>query len=254
MSSEWLHSVQDVAHYSIQTSNTGTDYQDSNDESIPLLRDNERSCVRNLWIVFFSIFLGVGLFTGTYLLITEATDWSISQSYYSLITRKGWKADKVNLVNSTVPLLQLPLRKVLLTKTNSPECVNEDECSKQVYEVQKDHVTRLKEPDIIYNFLIAGDGQTYEGRGWKYQALVSNSGDKHTLVVAFLGIFNETLPSKKQIGQARSFLQVAESKGKLSQCYTIESEHNLNQSKNEGIFNDVISHLKAYFTKKHNLC
>lgn len=68
------------------------------------------------------------------------------------------------------------------------------------------------------------------------------------------GIFNETLPSKKQIDQARSFLQVAESRGKLSHCYTIESERNLNQTKTGGILNYVVSHLKAHFSKKRDQC
>lgn len=46
-------------------------------------------------------------------------------------------------------------------------------------------MTSLNESDIAYNFVIAGDGRTYEGRGWRTKPGFGVEND--SLLIAFLG-------------------------------------------------------------------
>lgn len=52
--------------------------------------------------------------------------------------------------------------------------------------------------DIKYNFLVGGDGNAYEGRGWnKEAALVSGFNDR-SIIIAFIGTFSKLEPPQNQ--------------------------------------------------------
>ncbi|XP_054261656.1 peptidoglycan-recognition protein SB2-like isoform X2 [Macrosteles quadrilineatus] len=60
-----------------------------------------------------------------------------------------------------------PVQHMVITWTYTDPCETKEECIKAVQEIQKDHLERGAN-DIQYNFLVGGDGNIYEGRGWKY--------------------------------------------------------------------------------------
>jgi N-acetylmuramoyl-L-alanine amidase len=41
--------------------------------------------------------------------------------------------------------------------------------------------------DIGYNFLVGGDGETYEGRGWDMQGAFAKEFNNRSLGIAFIG-------------------------------------------------------------------
>lgn len=53
--------------------------------------------------------------------------------------------------------------------------------------------------DIIYNFLVAEDGNLYEGRGWNKQPNVSASWNENSILIGLLGEFTEKSPQKAQL-------------------------------------------------------
>lgn len=100
------------------------------------------------------------------------------------MNRAGWRAQ-----NPIESLAQFPsqLSHVAITQTSTDNCDNTNDCAKIIRDLQRDHVTGKNLSDIAYNFIVAGDGATYEGRGWKYQPDLPDVVRNRTLVIAFLG-------------------------------------------------------------------
>lgn len=87
--------------------------------------------------------------------------------------------------------------------------------------------------DILFNFLIGGDGQTYEARGWWHQSgvldvpaslLAANGVSNATnpgasLTVAFIGDYSARAPSEAQLRQAETLLGEAVQRGRLTPDY-----------------------------------
>jgi N-acetylmuramoyl-L-alanine amidase len=48
---------------------------------------------------------------------------------------------------------------------------------------------RLNYSDIAYNFLVGGDGQVYEGRGWDIQDALAKNVNDISLGIAFIGMY-----------------------------------------------------------------
>lgn len=59
-------------------------------------------------------------------------------------------------------------------------------CAEAVRKIQLEHITNMNQTDIAYNFIIAGDGRCYEGRGWQTNPGFGAKDD--SLLIAFLGI------------------------------------------------------------------
>lgn len=50
--------------------------------------------------------------------------------------------------------------------------------------------------DISYNFLVGGDGNVYEGRGWEKVGAHTKDRNNGTLGIAFIGDFRDHLPNR----------------------------------------------------------
>ncbi|XP_054257976.1 peptidoglycan-recognition protein LF-like isoform X2 [Macrosteles quadrilineatus] len=80
----------------------------------------------------------------------------------NFIYRHVWGAQLPKWIKA----LDLPISKVAVSFTETDPCHTQDECMALVRKLQGEHLQDEKEPDIKYNFLIGGDGQIYEGRGY----------------------------------------------------------------------------------------
>jgi N-acetylmuramoyl-L-alanine amidase len=89
--------------------------------------------------------------------------------------------------NGTTPLPHPPATYVVIIHTVSYGCDNEASCSAVVREIQKMHMDGIHSADIAYNFLVGGDGQTYEGRGWFVQGAFATEVNNKSLGIAFIG-------------------------------------------------------------------
>lgn len=59
--------------------------------------------------------------------------------------------------------------------------------------------TQFNFSDIAYNFLIGGDGNVYEGRGWKDQGAHTSGYNRGSIGVAFIGNFVSKIPNETLI-------------------------------------------------------
>lgn len=75
-----------------------------------------------------------------------------------------------------------PIYFVIISHTAGIQCHDFLECSAQMRNIQSDHVNSGS-PNVGYNFVIGGDGDIYEGRGWH----VRNFHRDHTIGVCFVG-------------------------------------------------------------------
>lgn len=72
--------------------------------------------------------------------------------------------------------------------------------------------------DIGYTFLVGGDGDVYEGRGWNSLGLAPGFND--TFVgISFIGTFNTTLPEKAALKAARRLMCCGVRLGHVSPSY-----------------------------------
>lgn len=73
--------------------------------------------------------------------------------------------------------------------------------------------------DIPFNFLIGGDGQTYEARGWTHQSGVAEVPASSSLTIAFMGDFSARPPDEALLRQADTLLGEAVQRGHLAANY-----------------------------------
>lgn len=82
----------------------------------------------------------------------------------------------------------LPIEEIFIFQTNTKECESREQCIVQMKDMKNFHMKVLNEPDILYNFVVAGDGRIYEGRGWEKISLQDRN---NSLTLAILGMYLE---------------------------------------------------------------
>ena len=102
---------------------------------------------------------------------------------FQLVSRSKWGA---KMPNGTTPFPHPPATYVVIIHTVTDACDTEASCSAEVREMQKMHMDQHLS-DIAYNFLVGGDGQTYEGRGWDLVGAFARGFNNKSLGIAFIG-------------------------------------------------------------------
>ncbi|KAJ8976915.1 hypothetical protein NQ317_014087 [Molorchus minor] len=190
-------------------------------EGTPLLtyisrQTNQRGrCCEKIFLVILAFVLVLGVTIGTYLLCVEGE--LKPPEKLSFVPRTEWstRPSRLNVTN-----LFLPSQRVLLLQTNTKMCWNEIECSNELRDLQKENTEEMGEPDILYNFIVGGDGRVYEGRGWQYRSGFRDD-DQDILAVALLGDFTYSPPNELQHKQLQAFLDDAVMRNNLVSCYRI---------------------------------
>ena len=79
---------------------------------------------------------------------------------------------------------------VIIHHSDNPNgCSTESACQRLIKNIQSDHKGRRNFSDIGYNFIIGGDGNIYEGRGWGYQGSHAPNYNRNSIGIVFLGNF-----------------------------------------------------------------
>lgn len=86
-------------------------------------------------------------------------------------------------------------------------------------------------PDIPFNFLVGGDGNVYEGRGFYYQGEINRTDSineivNNGLVVAFIGNFTERQPSENQSRAFSTFLNNSVDRDMIQRNYNLSLDEN----------------------------
>jgi len=103
---------------------------------------------------------------------------------FRLVNRTTWGA-RVPMGTTSFP--HPPATYAVIIHTVTDSCDNEASCSAEVREIQKLHMDGMHLNDIAYNFLVGGDGQTYEGRGWNFTGAFATEVNNKSLGIAFIG-------------------------------------------------------------------
>lgn len=159
-----------------------------------------------------------------------------------LVHRDVW------LANEAIPRGQLldasSANSVIVSQTGGPECIDSGRCARLVREMQARGTYKLHSKlltnfydsqivanistgvDIAFNFLIAGNGQTFEARGWSHRQSAINKSvvpsttmSGHLLTIAFVGDFSRRPPSELMLRQADALLAIAVQSGRLESDY-----------------------------------
>ncbi|XP_054264898.1 peptidoglycan-recognition protein LF-like [Macrosteles quadrilineatus] len=113
-----------------------------------------------------------------------------------MIARDVWGAVKPMEQES----LATPVSNIICTYTGTATCATQEECTKIIKDLQLSHMEEQKMTDIMYNFLIGGDGNIYEGRGWTTYAPPALKGkrysglDRKSINVAMVGDYKDADP------------------------------------------------------------
>uniref|UniRef100_T1PF65 N-acetylmuramoyl-L-alanine amidase n=1 Tax=Musca domestica TaxID=7370 RepID=T1PF65_MUSDO len=141
-----------------------------------------------------------------------------------IVARDGWLAQPP--INDLVPL-DPPVERVIVIHTRTSNCETQAACTFTVRYTQTFNIESQQQDDIIYNFLIGGDGNVYEGRGWNYRGSVIQGYNDDSISLAYIGSFKKQMPSEKQLNVTRLLLAEGVRLGKLSSDYRIVGANKL---------------------------
>ncbi|GLV32803.1 Peptidoglycan recognition protein SC1a [Carabus blaptoides fortunei] len=129
-----------------------------------------------------------------------------------IISRAQWKCAPAN---KNLPALQKPIKYVIISHTAGRFCETFAVCSAIAQSVQKYHLPLFG--DIKYNFLIGGDGNMYEGRGWDVQNTIRAS----SINVALMGNFIYDRMTENIVTALNSLLTIGKQGGHLASDYKL---------------------------------
>ncbi|XP_074038775.1 peptidoglycan recognition protein isoform X2 [Leptinotarsa decemlineata] len=149
-----------------------------------------------------------------------------------LYLRNDWGAEPPKQYNDVTH----PVHMVVMKHTGGRYCDNFIDCSKGVKELQEYSVT-IGSPDIYCNFLIGGDGNIFEGRGWGVQPQDRNN----TVDIVFIGNYNIDEINFRMIDAAKVLMQTGVEKKYLEEDYIVvchnQTVNTLSPGRN--VFNEV---------------
>ncbi|XP_044733300.1 uncharacterized protein LOC123295904 [Chrysoperla carnea] len=110
---------------------------------------------------------------------------------------------------------------IIICHTQTSPCTNRAGNESCVRLIQSYHMESNGWNDIGYNFLIGCDGRVYEGCGWRRVGRHSKGFNENSLGIAFIGTFNDTLPSQKAIDVCHGLIAYGVEKGMIDTNYEL---------------------------------
>ncbi|XP_075230296.1 peptidoglycan recognition protein 3-like [Lycorma delicatula] len=140
------------------------------------------------------------------------------------VTRKEWVAQPPLVPEEN---LTLPVHNVILTETDGVSCKEKSLCNHVLRYIQMYNIESSKKNDVIYNFVISGNGAVYIGRGWNYIGSHTNGYNNDSICIAFFGKFNKYTPDEEQLNAAKTLIQVGIILGKIDKNYNLFGQRQL---------------------------
>lgn len=142
----------------------------------------------------------------------------ISSTLPRIITRAEWESED----RLEPPInLNLPVPFIVISHTGGDSCQSETECSSRVRTIQIRDFVKNGFSDIGFNFLIGGDGNAYEGRGWNYVGAHTWSYNTRSIGISLIGNFSTDLPSDRQLRATQQLIELGVRKGKVARDYKL---------------------------------
>lgn len=203
--------------------------------------------VCNFRVLGIAVLLVGGLTIATYLLVNESR-LPTAKFALDLVNRDVWSQTFVPLGKV---LNDSRILHIFMVQTGGDICLELFGCMDILREMQK---TQGNDGEIPYNFLIGGDGQTYEVRGWNHESGLSILPQQSSLVIGFIGNYTSVPPTETQCTSALSIVNECMQRKKLHSSYQVFGLRNLSISHFDGeaLFNRI-SKWQRFVTLLHVL-
>uniref|UniRef100_A0A8W7NH17 Peptidoglycan recognition protein long class n=1 Tax=Anopheles atroparvus TaxID=41427 RepID=A0A8W7NH17_ANOAO len=143
-----------------------------------------------------------------------------------LVTRTEWLAQppREELTN-----LKLPVSTVIIAHTATEGCTTQTKCMYQVKLIQDFHISPDSRnfSDIAYQFLVGGDGNAYEGRGWAKQGAHTKGFNVDSICIAFVGTFIKEAPPAAQLSAAQQLIRMGVENNYIASNYSLYGHRQL---------------------------
>ncbi|XP_058053911.1 peptidoglycan-recognition protein SB2-like isoform X3 [Anopheles bellator] len=144
--------------------------------------------------------------------------WPVSHPFF-LVDRAAWWHHPVEL--HAPALDRTAITDVIVLHTHTIGCFTQEDCLRFLQRTE-DNCWATGKEHIPFNFLIGGDGVTYEARGWKSQhGFTDLPGHNTTLVVGLIGDFTERQPPEVQYAELKALFTESIRRFSLSAHYRI---------------------------------
>lgn len=134
-----------------------------------------------------------------------------------MVSRSEWKAKDYDYTRTE--LSQPNYIIICDTREQQDECHEKRICLFYVQLMQEDDHELYG--DIQFNFLIGGDGNIYEGRGWDFAGSHTEGYNNVSLSIAFLGKFDDVNATQGKIEAAEKLVDYAFKHDKVSKDYKL---------------------------------
>ncbi|XP_076299672.1 peptidoglycan-recognition protein SC2-like [Lasioglossum baleicum] len=137
----------------------------------------------------------------------------------NIITRSQWGARSSK---GTIKNLQVdPPPYVIIHHSASDSCTTRANCQAKVQSFQNYHMDDKGWLDIGYQFVVGGDGNVYEGRGWGKHGAHSPLYNSNSIGICLIGNFVGQQPSAAAIDATKKLIAYGVSIGKIKTNYTL---------------------------------
>uniref|UniRef100_A0A9I3DK43 Peptidoglycan recognition protein family domain-containing protein n=1 Tax=Anopheles dirus TaxID=7168 RepID=A0A9I3DK43_9DIPT len=149
-----------------------------------------------------------------------------------LVTRTEWLAQPPR---EELTDLKLPVNNVIIAHTATEGCTTQAACRLRVRLIQLFNMDGKNYDDIVYNFLIGGDGNIYIGRGWQKAGAHMQGYNAYSEGIAFIGNYNyANKPTDKQMELLQQLLEYGVRERYISSTYEIYASEQLDEAVTTG--------------------
>ncbi|CAH1153562.1 unnamed protein product [Phaedon cochleariae] len=134
----------------------------------------------------------------------------------NIISRSSWGAVPAK---SRQNLSQNPPPYVVVHHSETPACQTTEKCKQRIKNIQYDHMTNRNWQDIGYNFLIGGDGNIYEGRGWGTHGSHVPKYNRRSIGICLIGDFTRNPPPSVQLTALNDLISCASDTNNIRSDY-----------------------------------
>ncbi|XP_055528859.1 peptidoglycan-recognition protein LC-like isoform X5 [Wyeomyia smithii] len=210
------------ANAELETANQKTSELLNPKEPLPW-RSSLKAIIRDKPLLCVAILIGVMLaitviVISAYVATTTDKDFLPDPKPLRIVTRNEWLAQPPR---EDLEKLQLPVHKVIIAHTATEGCTTQTACVYRVRFIQDKHINSDNFGDIAYNFLIGGDGNVYEGRGWPKQGAFLRGQNSKSEGIAFIGDYQRVKPTDAQMEVLDSLLTDGTRKGYLTEDFKL---------------------------------
>lgn len=136
--------------------------------------------------------------------------------------------------------LNLPIKRIIVGHTNEYEggyCFNKTQCLQKIQQIKDDN-PEIKH--ILWNYMIGGDGDIYEGRGYRYEGehtmdIYASSYNEIGIGIGFIGNFCNLKPSTEMINALKRLIRLLIHDGVLESDHLIFFQDDLVYKENDAI-------------------